>query len=229
MRGKHLYDDCVTTLKKTVVASRRGRIPASEVATRNSRILDSATEVFLEAGFARAKMTVIARKAGCSLETLYTAYPNKEAMFGALITRKALGTFDAMGPLSPERNLREALVRYAVEMLAMMARPDTRGLHALVIGESRNFPELAKNFWNEGYGRALEVVKIFFAAKNRRESPKIADPACAAEVYLALLLGDMCMRSTLGLKTLSDTKRQQLRWAESCVDMFLTLLAQGKV
>ena len=52
-------------------------------------------------------MTVIASKAGCSLETLYTAYPNKEAMFGALITRKALGTFDAMGPLSPDRDLRE--------------------------------------------------------------------------------------------------------------------------
>ena len=174
-------------------------------------------------------MTAIAKKAGCSLETLYTAYPNKQEMFGALITRKASGTFDAMGPLSPERDLRKALVRYAVEMLAMMARPDTRGLHALVIGESRNFPELAQNFWNEGYGRALEVVKIFFAAKNRRGKPEIADPAYAAEVFLALLLGDMSMRSTLGLKTLSDTKKQQLAWAEGSVDLFLTLLAQGKV
>ena len=174
-------------------------------------------------------MTVIARKAGCSLETLYTAYPNKETMFGALITRKALGTFDAMGPLSPERDMREALARYAEEMLAMMARPDTRGLHALVIGESNNFPELARNFWNEGYGRALEVVKIFLAAKNRRGSLKIADPSCAAEVFLAMLLGDMSMRSTLGLKTLSGTKKQQLDWAENCVDLFLTLLEHGKL
>ena len=174
-------------------------------------------------------MTAIAKRAGCSLETLYTAYPNKQEMFGALITRKASGTFDAMGPLSPERDLREALIRYAVEMLAMMARPDTRGLHALVIGESKNFPDLAKNFWNEGYGRALEVVKIFFSAKNRRGKPEIADPAYAAEVFLALLLGDMSMRSTLGLKTMSDTKKQQLAWAEKSVDLFLTLLAQGKV
>ena len=174
-------------------------------------------------------MIAIAKKAECSLETLYTAYPNKQAMFGALITRKASGTFDAMGPLSPERDLREALVRYAVEMLAMMARPDTRGLHSLVIGESRNFPELAKNFWNEGYGRALEVVKIFFAAKNRRGNPEIADPAYAAEVFLALLLGDVTMRSTLGLKTLSDTKKQQMEWAEKSVDLFLTLLKQRKL
>ena len=174
-------------------------------------------------------MTVIASKTGCSLETLYTAYPNKEAMFGALITRKALGTFDAMGPLSPDRDLREALVRFAVEMLAMMERPDTRGLHALVIGESRNFPELARNFWTEGYGRALEVVKIFFAAKNRRGKAQFSDPARAAEVFLALLLGDKTMRSTLGLKTLSDTKKQQMGWAEVCVDLFLSLVASGKL
>ncbi len=174
-------------------------------------------------------MTAIARKAGCSLETLYTAYPNKETMFRALITRKALGTFDAMGPLSQERDLREALVRYAVEMLAMMAKPDTRGLHALVIGESRNFPELAKNFWNDGYGRALEVVKDYFTAKKRRGDPGIADPTRAAEVFLALLLGDLTMRSTLGLKTLNDTKKQQLEWANASVDLFLTLLQAGKL
>ena len=174
-------------------------------------------------------MTAIAKRAGCSLETLYTAYPNKQEMFGALITRKASGTFDAMGPLSPERDLREALVRYAVEMLAMMARPDTRGLHALVIGESRNFPELARNFWDEGYGRALEVVKIFFAAKNRRGTPDFGNPAYAAEVFLSLLLGDMTMRSTLGLKTLSESKKQQSSWADACVDLFLVLLATGKL
>ena len=233
MGRKYRYSGCVTKLKKKIAPaspmSRRGRIPAREVANRNSRILDSATEVFLESGFARATMTAIAKKAECSLETLYTAYPNKQVMFGALITRKASGTFEAMGPLSPERDLREALVRYAFEMLAMMAKPDTRGLHALVIGESRNFPELARNFWNEGYGRALEVVREYFVANKRRGNPEIAHPAYAAKIFLALLLGDMTMRSILGLRTLSDTKKQQLAWAESSVDLFLTLLERGKL
>ena len=174
-------------------------------------------------------MTAIAAKAGCSLETLYTAYPNKQNMFGALVTRKASATFDAMGPLSPERDPREALVRYAVEMLAMMAKPDTRELHALVIGESRAFPELAKTFWNEGYGRALEVVRQYLVSRNGRANPKITDPAYAAEVFLALLLGDITMRSTLGLNARSDTKRQQAKRAEASVDLFLTLLGLGKL
>ena len=37
------------------------------------------------------------------------------------------------------------------------------------------------------------------------------------------------MRSTLGLKTLSDIKKQQLEWAESSVDLFLILLGHGKL
>ena len=33
-------------------------------------------------------------------EALYTAYPNHQEMIGVLITRKATGTFDAMGLLA---------------------------------------------------------------------------------------------------------------------------------
>ena len=215
--------------KKAVAVSRRGRIPASEVEDRKDRILDSATEVFLEAGFSRSTVTAIAKKAGCSLETLYAAYPNKEAMFEALITRKASGVFEAVGPLSAEREFREVLVRYATEMLVLMAKPDTKGLHRLVIGESRNFPEVAKRFWKEGYARGIQVLREYFNAKQGRKALTIRDPDEAAEIFMAILLGDMCMRSTLGLKTLTETKRQQEEWAERCASLFITLVKQQEI
>ena len=208
------------------VVSRRGRVPASEVDDRKDRILDSATEVFLEAGFSRSTVTAIAKKAGCSLETLYTAYPNKEAMFEALISREASGVFEAVGPLSPDREIREVLVRYATEMLVLMARPDTKGLHRLVIGESTSFPEVAKKFWKEGYARGVQVLRDYFFAKRGSKAFDIREPDKAAEVFMALLLGDMCMRSTLGLKTLTDSKTQQEEWAERCATLFMTLVAQ---
>ena len=217
------------TKKQAAAVSRLGRIPAAEIEDRKDRILDSATEVFLEAGFSRATMTAIAKKAGCSLETLYTAYPNKEKMFEALIARKASGTFEAMGPLSPDREVHEVLVRFAMEMLVLMARPDTRGLHRLVIGESRNFPEVAKKFWKEGYAKSIQVLTEYFIAKQDGKALRVSDPEHAAQVFLAILLGDMCMRSTLGLKTLTDTRKQQEQWAESCAALFMTLLEQRKI
>ncbi len=188
--------------------------------------MDSATEVFLGAGYSRSTVTAIAKRAGCSLETLYTAYPNKEAMFEALITRKASGVFEAVGPLSPERDPREVLVRYATEMLVLMAKPDTKGLHRLVIGESRDFPEVAKRFWKEGYARGIQVLREYFTARQGRKTLNVGDPDKAAEVFMAILLGDMCMRSTLGLKTQTDTRKQQDEWAERCATLFLTLVAQ---
>ena len=225
-----LYDGGVNKSSKTAVAvSRRGRIPASEVDDRKDRILDSATEVFLEAGFNRSTVTAIAKKAGCSLETLYTAYPTKEAMFEALITRKASGVFEAVGPLSPERDVREVLVRYATEMLALMAKPDTKGLHRLVIGESRAFPEVAKKFWKEGYARGIQVLREYFMAKEGLKAFDLRNPDKAAEVFMAILLGDMCMRSTLGMKTQTETKKQQEEWAERCAILFMTLVDQHEV
>ena len=217
-----LYSSAVNKSKKqSATVSRRGRIPASEVEDRKDRILDSATEVFLDTGFSRSTMTAIAKKAGCSLETLYTAYPNKEEMFEALISRKASGVFEAVGPLSPERDIREVLVRYATELLVLMAKPDTRGLHRLIIGESKNFPEVAKRFWKESYARGIQVLRDYFAAKQGRRALALRDADKAAEVFLALLLGDMCMRSTLGMKTLTETKRQQEECGLSVVPLCL--------
>jgi AcrR family transcriptional regulator len=215
--------------KRPIAPSRKGRIPAGEMDARDARILDAATEVFLESGFDGAKMTVIAKKAGCSLETLYGVYPNKAKMFTALTTRKALGLFEAVGPLNAERDLREALIRFATEVLALMMKPETIELHQLVIGESRRFPELGENFWNEGPGRGLKILIEYFTAKKAEGTLSIKDPHQAAEVFVGLVLGGATMRSTLGIKTLTDTKKQQVAWAEYAIDLFVDLLGQEKV
>ena len=149
-------------------------------------------------------------------------------MFEALITRKASGVFEAVGTLSAERAVREVLVRYATEMLVLMAKPDTKGLHRLVIGESKTFPEVAKRFWKEGYARGIQVLRDYFAAKQGRET-LVRNPEKAAEVFMAILLGDMCMRSTLGLKSQTETKKQQETWAECCATLFMTLVDQHEL
>ena len=81
-------------------------------------------------------MTLIAKKAEASMETLYARYPTKAELFANVIDRKSSTPSDAIGPFSPERDVREELLRLAVELLAMMTKPDVRDLHRLVIAES---------------------------------------------------------------------------------------------
>lgn len=62
-----------------------GRPRAEERDLRNEAILEAATEVFLEQGFARASTDEIASRAGASKQTLYSLYPSKAALFAALM------------------------------------------------------------------------------------------------------------------------------------------------
>src|ERR1700743_336175 len=100
--------------------SARGRPPAEEVASRAERLLDVATEVFLEQGFKGASMSEIARRAGASKQTLYARYPSKAALFAGLVERKSSLLFEAIGALGQDIGLRDALLRFGYTLLTMI-------------------------------------------------------------------------------------------------------------
>ena len=204
--------------------SKRGRPAAKEVERHHAKLLDAATEVFLQAGFAGAKMTLIAKKAGASMETLYSRYPTKSQLFEALIERKSSGLFDSVGPFSPDRDIREALLRFAVELLAMMMKPDNRELHRLVIAESIAFPELGLTFWRAGPGRGFAAIRNYLEQQRSSGNIMVDDVDRAAEVFLSLLVGGITLRTNLGLRSLAHSRKQQLNWAKYSVDLFLSTL-----
>src|SRR4051794_38399510 len=136
----------------------RGRPPAEEVAARAERLLDVATEVFLDRGFKGASMGEIARRAGASKQTLYARYPSKAALFAALVERKASHLFEAIGPLGEGRSLRDTLVHCGTEMLDLILSGEARGLHRVVIAECMEFPELGELFRDRGPGRTRAML-----------------------------------------------------------------------
>ena len=97
-----------------VKKSARGRPLARDVLLREQRLLDVATELFLECGFKRASMDEIARRAGASKQTLYARYPSKSALFEAIVERKSRQIFEAIGPLSDDAPVRETLIRFGI-------------------------------------------------------------------------------------------------------------------
>jgi AcrR family transcriptional regulator len=60
----------------------------SEKVTKNAKeelILQASTELFLEFGFKDVSITKIVEKAGCSRETVYRYFSNKEDIFSKII------------------------------------------------------------------------------------------------------------------------------------------------
>ncbi len=197
----------------------RGRPPVHEAAVRANKLLDVATDVFLEQGFKGASMSEIARRAGASKQTLYARYPSKSSLFAALMERKSSTLFEAIGPLNQERSLRETLVHFGSELLAMILAEDARSLHRLVIAECLEFPELGELFWEMGPGRCRAMLADYLRTQS---TVLYHDPDQATDALLGLLVGSAALRVNLRLPTpIVKSQAQRTSWVHFAVDIFL--------
>jgi AcrR family transcriptional regulator len=215
-------------IRKAAVKKRksvRGRPPTEEVAARAARLLDVATEVFLEQGFKGASMSEIARRAGASKQTLYARYPSKAALFAALVERKAGRLFEAIGPLGEGRSLRDTLVHCGSELLELIVSDDARGVHRLVVAECMEFPELGEIFWERGPGRTRAMLANYLRAQHKLGNNQSGDPEQAVEILLALIISATSLRASLGLEPRAvKTQAQRKSWVNFAVDVFLSAL-----
>jgi TetR/AcrR family transcriptional repressor of mexJK operon len=219
------YSQWMSGAKDSVASpSRLGRPPAAQVESRNMELLDAATEVFLEAGFAGAKMAAIARRAGASMETLYARYPTKAELFAALIERKASGLLHLIGSLSPDTKPREALTYYAMQIVTMMTSPDTQKFHRLVIAGSMGSPELGEMFWKAGPGRGHDLIRAYLNEQNLRGTLSIENVDRTTRLFMGMMSGGIALQATLGMRTMLQSEPERRAWAEYVVDMFLKML-----
>jgi TetR/AcrR family transcriptional regulator, mexJK operon transcriptional repressor len=224
MPGKSLGQ----TTRKSAAGKRksaRGRPPAQEVACRAERLLDVATEVFLNKGFKGASMGEIARRAGASKQTLYARYPSKAALFAALVERKASHLFEAIGPLGEGRNLRDTLIHCGSELLDLIVSEDARGVHRVVIAECMEFPELGELFWECGPGRTRAMLANYLRAQQKLGNIRSVDPDQAVEIFFGLLVSGASLRAWLGLPpAFVKTPAQRKAWAALAADIFLAFV-----
>lgn len=115
-------------------------------------------------------MTTIAKRAGASKETLYARYPNKLQLFAALLERKSSSLREVIASLDPEREPREALTSYGIELVSMMTMADTQKLHRIVIAGSIDSPELGTNLWKQDLDAALRSYGPI-CTNRRKEGP----------------------------------------------------------
>lgn len=127
--------------------------------TRPAELLAAALDVFVDKGFAAARMDDIARRAGVSKGTVFLYYESKQALFRAVVQEAVLPHLAAGEALlerldaDPEQLLRELLLRY----WQVLGNPRLGGISKLVMAEAGNFPEIAA-FYHEHVvqrGRAL--------------------------------------------------------------------------
>jgi AcrR family transcriptional regulator len=158
---------------------------------RPREICAAALEVFAEKGFAAAKLDEIASRAGVSKGTLYLYFKDKADLFRAVVR-------DAIAPnvqaLTSALSTLEAPLPDVVRMfLAGFAEREAKlpvgAVAKIVIGESRNFPELARVWHDEVASKAIAALAGFVERAQRRGEVRDGDP----RLYALSLMGPMVL------------------------------------
>jgi TetR/AcrR family transcriptional regulator, mexJK operon transcriptional repressor len=201
---------------------RRGGRPSREqAALLGDRILDAATDLFLAEGYGATSIEAVAQRARISKRTFYHRFPDKAALFGAVVHRIIQGVRPPPDvPLFEGSGLGEVLPRLARLAVHASVAPMTLALTRLMLVEAQRFPELAAIAAREG-SRAEAVRQIAAILERESSAGRLAidRPEFAAEQFLSLLI-TVPQRRALGLG-LSMTGAELDRWADDCVNLFL--------
>src|ERR687891_1363745 len=127
---------------------------------RPREICAAALEVFTEKGFAAARLEEIAKRAGVSKGTLYLYFKDKEDLFRAVVRDTVAPNIETVRTMVAAADVPfPQIVRmFLPRFVEITLRVPVGSVAKMVIGESRNFPELAKVWHDEVVSKAIGLI-----------------------------------------------------------------------
>lgn len=117
---------------------------------RRAAIIAAARRSFLDDGYAATSMSALLTTLGGSKATLWTYFPSKEELFGAVIADvTAAFRSQVMGELMTPGDLEPTLVNFCRSFMNKTAHPDAVAAWRLVVAESGRFPEVGRIFYQQ--------------------------------------------------------------------------------
>ena len=189
---------------------------------RPTEICAAALEVFAEKGFAAAKLDEIAKRAGVSKGTLYLYFQDKADLFRAVIRDTVAPRVAAVRELADKLELPFAQVvpLFFANFAEMTARLPVGAVAKIVIGESRNFPDLAKIWHDQVASGALSALEALIERAQDHGEVRTGD----ARLMAFSLMGPMLM-GVLWKATLEPAGGQPLDMAKLAAQHGETVLA----
>ena len=158
---------------------------------RPAEIVAAALAVFAEKGFASARTEDIAARAGISKGALYLYFPTKEDLFRAVVHEAVVPNIEALTAQMRAADMPfAALVRTMLPRFAEMVLITRLGAVAkMVVGESGNFPELARVWYDSVISRAIGMLSGLIADAQQRGEIRPGDP----RTHAFSIMGPMMM------------------------------------
>ena len=166
---------------------------------RPREICTAALEVCAEKGFAAAKLDEIARRAGVSKGTLYLYFKDKEDLFRAVVRDTVAPNIDTVRAMVDGADLpfADVIRMFLPRFAALTAQVRVGAVAKMVIGESRNFPELAKVWHDEVVSKALGLIAGLIERAQAKGEVRSGDPRLHAFTLMGPMMMGVLWRETL--------------------------------
>ena len=167
-------------------------------------ILFTAKDVFLELGFERATMELIAARAETSKRTLYAHFENKETLYFAFIDLvRGLFLSRLRTPGDYPGEPAEALTQFCGQFLEALLYQPTIRMCRLCTAEAERFPEAAARYFAVLFSAPQERLSVHLAETFGLAEAASAD---AAQALLGRVIHPRFSRALFGL----DAPEEQL-------------------
>ena len=158
---------------------------------RPGEIIAAALVVFSEKGFAAARLDDIAARAGVSKGALYLYFETKQDLFRAVVRETIAPNLEAVAGFVGQSQMPFGdLIRLVFARIGdLMSESRLGAVAKMVIGESRNFPELAKVWHEDVVSLMLGAMGGAVAAAQARGEVRPGDP----QLYVFSLAGPLLL------------------------------------
>ena len=204
-------------MSNAVTPSKRTRPPRWQrrKEARPAEIVAAALEVFVERGFAAAKLADVARRAGVTKGTLYLYFDSKEALFKAVV-RETIVPVIAQGEAlarSFTGSARELLERLVREYWRLVGETALAGIPKLMMAEAATFPELTRFYYEEVVTRGHRLMAGVIERGIENGEFRPVDVKVAAKLAMSPLMHAvvakrafaLCMPEGFNVQTYLDT------------------------
>lgn len=125
-------------------------------------ILDAASCLFLQEGFANTSMDTVAKASGVSKQTVYSHFESKDTLFQHAITSKCrsyqLDTQQLLEVYSGDMSFRQCMQKIGGQFVRLLQDPQAVAMFRVVIAEAVNNHHVATLFYQAGPSASLATL-----------------------------------------------------------------------
>lgn len=195
----------------------RGRVKSEE---KRLNVLEAATELFIDFGYAGVSMDQIAERAGVSKQTLYSHFGAKADLFVSAIEHKCIQYELSADFILDEKPVKDVLLSLAQHLIALLLSPEGVKMHRLCCTEAEQHPEVSTLFYDAGPSYLIDILANYLERQNQAGLLQIEDTRFASCQFLFMVKGETQMRAVFNCEDAIALARQDA-YIENCVELFL--------